>query len=223
MLADFREDLRRCGEGSLRQLKEFVLSPGMWAVAGYRFRRWIYCARIPRPLRWVFTLQGVFAQLLAEITTGVQLPSSARIGPGLYLPHSGYIVLHSSAVIGRHCTIVQGVTIGHGGGGNGSQQVAPIIGDRVYIGPGASIIGAVTIGDDVLIGAGAIVTRSLPPRAVAIGNPAHVASTKGAFDLITYPGMDTDEARIASYALARRAPGDAPSEGGQRSTEGISS
>jgi serine O-acetyltransferase len=106
----------------------------------------------------------------------------------------------SHVVIGRHCTLTQGVTIGHAGGGSHTTDKNPVIGDRVYIGPGAIIIGPITIGNDALIGAGAVVTRSVPDRGVAVGNPARVISHKGSFDLISYPGMEQDEERIAALA-----------------------
>jgi len=61
----------------------------------------------------------------------------------------------------------------------GSKKGTPIIGDNVYIGPGAKIIGNVNIGNDVAIGANAVVTKDLPPFAVAVGVPARVISLKG--------------------------------------------
>jgi serine O-acetyltransferase len=76
------------------------------------------------------------------------------------------------------------------------------VGDRVYIGPGAAVIGDVTVGNDALIGVGAVVTKSLPERAVAVGNPARVISHDGSFRIISYPGMDDDQGRRASAAMA---------------------
>jgi serine O-acetyltransferase len=182
--------------------REVVLTPGMWAVIGYRFRRWLFTTRMPRIVRWPLNVVAVLVQLAAEIATNVELPSSAAIGAGLYIPHTGYIVVASRAVIGRHCTLTQGVTIGHGGGGGNSSRDCPVVGDRVYVGPGSAIIGPVAIGSDALIGAGAVVIRSVPPRGVAVGNPARVISHAGSFDLIEYPGMDRDPERLASQAEA---------------------
>jgi serine O-acetyltransferase len=159
---------------------------------------------MPRPVRWMLNVPAVLAQLFAEVTTGIQLPTSAAIGPGLYIPHTGCIVVSSRAVIGRHCTIAHGVTIGHGGGGCKPSGACPVIGDRVYMGPGSIIIGPITIGDDALIGAGAVVIRSVLPRGVAVGNPARVISRAGSFDLIEYPGMGDDPARGRSLAEVGR-------------------
>jgi serine O-acetyltransferase len=60
----------------------------------------------------------------------------------------------------------------------------PKIGDRVFIGPGAKIFGAITIGNDVAIGANAVVTKNLPDEAVAVGIPAKVVNLNGSKDYI---------------------------------------
>lgn len=183
------------------RLREILLNPGAWAVIGYRYRRWVYTCRLPRLLRWPFSLIALVVQLWTEICSQVQLPASVSIGPGLYVPHTGYIVVNSQARIGANCTLTQGVTIGHGGGGrNRTRCGSPIIRDRVYIGPGSALIGPVIVGEDALIGVGAVVTRSVPPRGVVVGNPARVLSLQGSFDLIEYPGMENDPARQASLA-----------------------
>ena len=65
-------------------------------------------------------------------------------------------------------------------------------------GANAVIIGPISIGDDAVIGAGAVVTKSIPPRSVAVGNPARVISEEGSFDLIRFPDMDEDAQRQAS-------------------------
>jgi serine O-acetyltransferase len=143
---------------------------------------------------------GSFVSLFVQVTTCITLPARVRIGPGLYIPHTGFIVVNSQAVIGSNCTLTQGVTIGHRGGGRESMRGSPVIGHRVYVGPGAAIIGPITIGDDSLIGVGAVVARSVPARGVAAGNPAKLLSRRGSFDLIEYPGMDFDTDRLASLA-----------------------
>jgi serine O-acetyltransferase len=200
MFANLREDLRRCGATPARRVREILLTPGMWAVIGYRFRRWLFISRPPRLIRWPLNLVAVFVQLFTEIATNIELPSSAEIGPGLYIPHTGYIVIASRAVIGRHCTLTQGVTIGHADGGRKGRRDCPVLGDRVYVGPGSAIIGPITIGSDALIGVGAVVLHPVSDRGVAVGNPARIVSHAGSFDLIEYPGMRDDPDRTASFA-----------------------
>jgi serine O-acetyltransferase len=88
------------------------------------------------------------------------------------------------AVLGECCNISQGITIGQAG--RGDQQFVPIIGDRVYIGPGAKLFGKLTIGNDVAIGANAVVTRDLPDNAVAVGIPAKVINLGSSRDFINF-------------------------------------
>lgn len=102
---------------------------------------------------------------------GINIPGPTRIGPGLLIGHAGGIVVNAAVTIGANCNISHQVTIGVSRGRNGG---TPVIGDRVYIGPGAVIIGNVTIGNDVAIGANAVVTRDVPPGHTAVGNPAIV-------------------------------------------------
>lgn len=201
MFKHLRQDFRRCGETFRERVREMLLNPGMWAVVGYRFRRWVSRLRLPRLLRWPFSLVAVLIQLWVEVATTIQLSPAAEIGPGLYIPHTGTTVVGSGAIIGNDCTLCHGVTIGHRGGGQDrSRTGSPVIGDRVYIGPGSALVGPIAVGEDAVIGIG-VVIRSVPARAVVRGNPARVLSHGGSFDLIRYPGMDQDPLRLASLAL----------------------
>jgi serine O-acetyltransferase len=74
--------------------------------------------------------------------------------------------MHSQAVIGNRVTIMQQVTIGDVEQG---ESVAPVIGDDVYIGAGARVLGDVRVGDGATIGANAVVTRDIPPGATVVG------------------------------------------------------
>ncbi|MDQ2920314.1 MAG: serine O-acetyltransferase [Acidobacteriota bacterium] len=203
MFHNLREDLRRYG-GPGRQLKALLLTPRVWAIVNYRFASWAYAARMPSVARVALKVFARLFTFLIEMVTSVELPPQTAIGAGLFIPHAGYVILASNAIIGLHCTLTQGVTIGHRAGGDVSQLDSPVIGDRVYIGPGAVVLGAINIGDDALIGANAVVLRSVPPRAVVVGNPARLISMKGSFDLISYPGMEHDAKRLVSLAAARQ-------------------
>jgi serine O-acetyltransferase len=198
------QDLARCGGDRIQRLRETLSNPGMWAVIEYRYRRWAHGSRLPWPLRRLMNLCGIVSELWIKIVANIELPTTAQIGPGLYIPHTGTIVVSSRARIGSNCTIAHGVTIGHGGGGNKSSNTCPVIGDRVYLGPSSAVVGPIEVGDDALIGVGAIVIRSVPAGGVAVGNPARVISRRGSFDLIQYRGMDADPIRAA--ALAGRRP-----------------
>ncbi len=154
----FLEDLRAAQEG--------VLSLGFGRC---RSTGWGICATGFSP-GWCATRFGALHLVLAklaEMFCGVTIGVSALIGRRLVIEHSGAIVVHGKAVIGDDCIIRQGVTIGN-------QRMdrpleAPHIGNRVNIGAGAKILGAIRIGDDVDIGANAVVLTDVPAGALAVG------------------------------------------------------
>ena len=99
---------------------------------------------------------------------GFSIPLNC-FGPGLSIAHYGSIVVNSSCKIGKNCRIHEGVTIG---ATNGSKQAA-IIGDNVFIGTGAKIIGDLKIGNNIAIGANSVVTRTFDEDGITIaGIPA---------------------------------------------------
>ena len=100
---------------------------------------------------------------------GIEIPSDAKIGKGLYLGHAYNITIKSNAVIGENCNIHKGVTIGQEN--RGRRKGAPIIGNQVWIGINATIVGKVKIGDDVLIAPNSYVNCDVPDHTVVIGNP----------------------------------------------------
>jgi serine O-acetyltransferase len=99
---------------------------------------------------------------------GADIPvNSARIAGGLMIPHPNGVVVHPEAVIGPNCILFQQVTIG-----TGPKPGVPRLGGHVDVGPGAKILGGVTIGDHAVIGANAVVLNDVPAGAVAVGVPA---------------------------------------------------
>ena len=117
-----------------------------------------------------------------EYKFGISIPYNTKIGPGFYIGHFGGIVVNAQSRIGANCNINHGVTIGATYGGR--HPGVPSIGNAVYIGPCAMVIGGITIGDNVAIGAGSIVTMSLADDVVAAGNPARVLSYRGSVDYV---------------------------------------
>lgn len=88
------------------------------------------------------------------------------------MPHGlNGIVISDQAQIGKGCTIFQQVTIGVK---SLKSKGAPKIGDGVFIGAGAKVIGNITIGNDAVIGANAVVLCDVPAGATAVGNPARI-------------------------------------------------
>lgn len=95
---------------------------------------------------------------------GFSIPINV-FGPGLSIAHHGTIVVNSSATVGKNCRLQEGVNIGSTNGCKG----APQIGDNVFIGTGAKIIGDISIADDVAIGANAVVVKSITEKGGTYG------------------------------------------------------
>lgn len=151
-------------------LYAFLQKQGLWALAEYRFSRWVLTEfRVPIVSKFLKFI-GVLWHKLIEITTGIDLPKHAKIGKGLYIGHFGGIIISPDAEIGEFCNLSHDVTIGIGG--RGEKSGVPKLGNRVFIGPGARIFGSIKIGDDVAIGANSVVTKDIPDRAVVMGIPA---------------------------------------------------
>ena len=171
MFSNLKADLRR----HIKDPKDpnniyLFFEQGIWAVAVYRFGRWVRQIRIPLVAQ-LFRLLAFFLFKITEILTGISLPASARIGKGLLVGHFGYIILHSHVTMGENCSIGPGVVIGTRGLGNVG---VPMIGNNVYIGVGAKILGHIKIGDNVRIGANAVVVKDVPEGATIVGIPAQV-------------------------------------------------
>lgn len=108
---------------------------------------------------------------------GIFISPATEIGSGFFIIHCGGIIVSEHAKIGKNCNISHEVTLGKGN--RGKNEGFPTLGDNVYIGPGAKIVGAVTIGNNVAIGANCVVTKDVPDYAVVVGVPGRVISDKG--------------------------------------------
>lgn len=107
-----------------------------------------------------------------QIKYGFQIYPETEIGEGLYLGHWGALVINPNVKIGKNCNIAQGVTIGQAN--RGKNAGFPVIGDEVWIGANAVIVGNIRIGDNVLIAPNAYVNTDVPPNSIVIGNPAQI-------------------------------------------------
>jgi len=128
---------------------------------------------------------GIFGRLLLKICKvkyGFQIPHKAKIGGGLFLGHFGGIVVNQSVVIGENCNIPQGVTLGYVS--RGKKRGCPTLGDRVWIGANAVVVGNVKIGNNVLIAPLSFVNFDVPDNAVVSGNPAKIINYKGTYGYV---------------------------------------
>src|SRR5579862_2112509 len=114
-----------------------------------------------------------FLYRLNALLGHVVIGRGAQIGPGFVIIHSFGIVINSSVKAGKNLVIEHGVTIG------AEKDQSSQIGDNVFVGAGAKIIGAVQVGSDVKIGANAVVVKDLPDGATAVGVPAKVVRIYG--------------------------------------------
>ena len=116
----------------------------------------------------------------ASIKLGFTIPLNV-FGQGLSIAHYGTIVVNENAKIGQNCRIHEGVTIGATGG----NPKAAKIGDNVFIGSGAKIIGDITIGNNTAIGANAVVVKSYEENNITlVGLPAKKVSNQGSEKLL---------------------------------------
>lgn len=113
---------------------------------------------------------------LASSHYGVYIDERVRIGKGLKIVHCFSIII-TNCIVGDNVTIMHQTTIGKSRGGN--RAGIPIIGNNVFIGAGAKIIGKVRIGNNVTIGANAVVTKDVPDGCVVAGVPARVIGHNG--------------------------------------------
>jgi serine O-acetyltransferase len=154
---NLREDTRRLRITKTKPFPWYVVESllfenGYQAVVLHRMAHWFKSRGIP-----------VLGPMIARFNlflTGVEIGPGAVIGPGLLISHGTGIVIGGYARIGRNAILLHQVTIGSPDPAR--IEAMPVIGDDVFIGAGAKVIGPVTVGDNAFIGVNAIVTRDIP-------------------------------------------------------------
>lgn len=115
-----------------------------------------------------------------SILCGFSIPPNV-FGKGLSIAHRGTIVVNGNARIGENCRLHACVNIGTS---PGRADLAPTIGDNVYIGPGAKIYGRINIASGIIIGANSVVNKSFDEESICIaGVPVRKISDKGRFEI----------------------------------------
>lgn len=143
---------------------------GFRVLLVYRFGKWRMTIK-SKLLRMPFSFLYRQMEKHVRFKYGIELPYTASLGNHVTFEHQHGIVIHGNAVIGDHCVIRQGVTIGNRT--NSAPYDAPVIGNNVSIGAGAKILGKITIGDNAIIGANAVVIKDVADGITVVGVPAH--------------------------------------------------
>jgi serine O-acetyltransferase len=118
-----------------------------------------------------FPLLAKMITYFIRIVFGCYLPYQLKIGKKFVLGYGGIgIVIHERVIIGEDVHVGQNVTIG----GTTKKYEVPKIGNYVYIGAGAVVLGPITIGDNVVIGANSVVVKDIPSGSLVVGVPAKI-------------------------------------------------
>lgn len=120
--------------------------------------------------RWHLAPLALLPHWLNKVLNGCVIGVRAQFGPGFVLIHPIGVVINSSTRGGRNVWIESGVVIGDNRGGS------PVLGDDIFVGAGAKIIGRVEVGSDVRVGANAVVLKSVTPGTTVVGIPARPVS-----------------------------------------------
>ena len=145
-------------------LEVILCYPGLHALIAHRIAHYLYKKKLV-----------LLPRLISQITrffTGIEIHPGAKIGQGLFIDHGMGVVIGETAVVGDNVTIYQGVTLGGTGKEKGKRH--PTIGNNVFIGSGAKVLGSIKIGDNVKIGAGSVVTKPVPSNTTVVGVPGKV-------------------------------------------------
>ncbi|KAF5474966.1 hypothetical protein F2P56_006818 [Juglans regia] len=181
LLSVFAEDqeIRRAIRDDLRAVRERDPACLGYAHCLLNFKGFLAC-QVHRAAHKLWSKgRKAMAVLLQSRTSEVftvDIHPGARIGGGVLLDHATGIVIGETAIIGDNVTILHNVTLGGTGKLSGDRH--PKIGDGVFIGAGAKVLGNIVIGEGAKIGAGAVVLKDVPPKATSVGNPARLIGGK---------------------------------------------
>jgi serine O-acetyltransferase len=148
----------------------FLVYPFIHALIHYRISHFFYKKKF-------FFIARVISQI-SRMFTGIEIHPGAKIGKGLFIDHGMGVVIGETAEVGDNVTLYHGVTLGGTGKDTGKRH--PTIGNNVFIGSGAKILGPIVVGDNVKIGANAVVLKDIPSDCTAVGIPVRIIYRKRA-------------------------------------------
>ncbi len=172
--------------GRYRSVVYALCAYGFLAVLLHRYGRWTHTVR-PAVLGFALRLVYRVLKIPTELLLGIDISINSNIGPGLHIGHFGGIFLHCNA--GARLSVGQGVTIGYKGAGKSDYW--PRLGDDVYVGAGAKVIGDIEVGHRVIVGANTVVTKDVDDDMRVVGARVRVTRIEGRPRLPT--GAPTDD------------------------------
>lgn len=141
----------------------------VWALCLYYYGVWASRLRFA-PARWITSKIYGLLLIFVEPISGVTIYSSMKLpGKGLHIIHPTSVYLHPDVILGERVGIMHNVCLGTN---MRRGSAVPVIGNDVFIGTGASILGRVKVGDGARIAANSLVINDVPPGAFAVGVPA---------------------------------------------------
>jgi len=175
---------RYYGENSFKIfLKAFFAFPGFKFT--YFLRKCSFYRQFNLKIRYHFFYYFFLRRYRYKF--GFDIPTECKIGKGLYIGHSGRVIINKDVEIGSNVNISPGVTIGKTY--RGEHMGVPKIGNNVWIGTNAVLVGKIQIGNNVLIAPGAYVNFNVSDNAVVLGNPGKIVSFNGTQEYI-YRAVD---------------------------------
>lgn len=169
MLKYIKEQIRTVMEKdpSISNPFEVLLCPSFKALIYYKISHYFYVHK--------HLLLARYISEKAKRKTGIEIHPGATIGKRLFIDHGTGVVIGETAIVGNDVTLFHGVTLGGTGKEKGKRH--PTIGNNVFIGSGAKILGNIIIGNNVKIGANAIILKDVPSNVTIVGVPGKIVKT----------------------------------------------
>jgi serine O-acetyltransferase len=175
-------------------LEILLCYPGFHALVMHRISHRLWRLRVP-------LLPRLLSQV-GRLFTGVEIHPGARIGRGVFIDHGMGVVIGETAVIGDHCLLYQGVTLGGTGKQHGKRH--PTLKENVVVGAGAKVLGAITVGANTRIGAGSVLLRDVASDSTVVGIPGRVIHQSGVrIDPLAHSALPDAEARVIRNLMER--------------------
>lgn len=151
--------------------KDLWLNPAVWSIAVYRLGNRLHTHPPTALLRVPLKIVSFILAKLCVIVMEMDIDPQATIGGGLNISHIGGVHINPGAVLGRNCNLTHRITIGASAMGRSG---IPIVGDDVYIGTGAVLVGRIKVGNGARIAANTLVMTNVPAGATVMGVPGRI-------------------------------------------------